>query len=110
MDQLPEGGMDEDWEMGHIVHTFTNRRWGEKCVGYAESHDQVTAFSLFFSSSNILLFQALVGDKTLAFWMMDAEMHVHGDVVVVPAVGRGGPGPGAAQDDPAAGARAGRGG
>ena len=32
---------DEDWEMGHIVHTLTNRRWGEKCVGYAESHDQV---------------------------------------------------------------------
>ena len=44
--------------MGHIVHTLTNRRWGEKCVGYAESHDQ-----------------ALVGDKTLAFWMMDAEMY-----------------------------------
>ena len=61
--------------MGHIVPTLTNRRWGEKCVGYAESHDQVTAFSLFFSSSNILLFQALVGDKTLAFWMMDAEMY-----------------------------------
>jgi len=49
---------DEDWEMGHIVHTLTNRRWGEKCVGYAESHDQ-----------------ALVGDKTLAFWMMDKEMY-----------------------------------
>ena len=60
--------------MGHIVPTLTNRRWGEKCVGYAESHDQVTAFSLF-SSSNTLLFQALVGDKTLAFWMMDAEMY-----------------------------------
>ena len=42
---------DEDWEMGHIVHTLTNRRWGEKCVGYAESHDQVNTFSLFFSSS-----------------------------------------------------------
>ena len=83
MDQLPEGGMDEDWEMGHIVHTFTNRRWGEKCVGYAESHDQVTAF--LSTTPTFYLFQALVGDKTLAFWMMDAEMHVHGDVVVVPA-------------------------
>ena len=44
--------------MGHIVHTPTNRRLGEKVVGYSESHDQ-----------------ALVGDKTLAFWMMDAEMY-----------------------------------
>jgi len=40
--------------MGDIVHTLTNRRWLEKCVVYAESHDQ-----------------ALVGDKTLAFWLMD---------------------------------------
>lgn len=46
--------MDEDWQMGDIVHTLTNRRWGEKCVAYAESHDQ-----------------ALVGDKTIAFWLMD---------------------------------------
>lgn len=49
---------DEEWNMGHIVHTLTNRRWGEACIGYAESHDQ-----------------ALVGDKTLAFWLMDAEMY-----------------------------------
>jgi len=49
---------DEDWNMGHIVHTLSNRRWGEKCIGYAESHDQ-----------------CLVGDKTLAFWMMDKEMY-----------------------------------
>lgn len=40
--------------MGDIVHTLTNRRWLEKCVSYAESHDQ-----------------ALVGDKTIAFWLMD---------------------------------------
>ncbi|KAF2289746.1 hypothetical protein GH714_038449 [Hevea brasiliensis] len=45
---------DEDWKMGDIVHTLTNRRWLEKCVAYAESHDQ-----------------ALVGDKTIAFWLMD---------------------------------------
>jgi len=49
---------DEEWDMGHIVHTLTNRRWGERCIGYAESHDQ-----------------ALVGDKTLAFRLMDAEMY-----------------------------------
>lgn len=41
---------DEDWDLGNIVHTLTNRRHGEKCISYCESHDQ-----------------ALVGDKTLAF-------------------------------------------
>nr|QYS25850.1 starch branching enzyme [Fritillaria thunbergii] len=49
---------DEDWKMGDIVHTLTNRRWQEKCVVYAESHDQ-----------------ALVGDKTIAFWLMDKDMY-----------------------------------
>ncbi|MBA0760575.1 hypothetical protein Gotri_023308 [Gossypium trilobum] len=49
---------DEDWKMGEIVHTLTNRRWMEKCVAYAESHDQ-----------------ALVGDKTIAFWLMDKDMY-----------------------------------
>ncbi|XP_057534587.1 1,4-alpha-glucan-branching enzyme 2-2, chloroplastic/amyloplastic-like [Amaranthus tricolor] len=49
---------DEDWRMGDIVHTLTNRRWAEKCVAYAESHDQ-----------------ALVGDKTIAFWLMDKDMY-----------------------------------
>jgi hypothetical protein len=32
---------DEDWNMGNIVHTLTNRRYMEKTVAYAESHDQV---------------------------------------------------------------------
>lgn len=49
---------DEDWKMGDITHTLTNRRWSEKCVCYAESHDQ-----------------ALVGDKTIAFWLMDKDMY-----------------------------------
>ncbi|CDF90165.1 ZYBA0S06-02190g1_1 [Zygosaccharomyces bailii CLIB 213] len=49
---------DEDWDMSFIVHTLTNRRHGEKVVAYCESHDQ-----------------ALVGDKTLAFWLMDAAMY-----------------------------------
>lgn len=48
---------DEQWNMGDIVWTLTNRRWKEKSVAYCESHDQ-----------------ALVGDKTLAFWLMDKEM------------------------------------
>jgi 1,4-alpha-glucan branching enzyme len=51
---------DFAWGMGHIIHTLTNRRYAEACVGYAESHDQ-----------------ALVGDKTLAFWLMDQEMYWH---------------------------------
>ena len=33
-------------------------RYAEPCVGYAESHDQ-----------------ALVGDKTIAFWLMDKDMY-----------------------------------
>nr|ANC33494.1 SBE [Colocasia esculenta] len=49
---------DEHWGMGEIVHTLTNRRWLEKCIAYAESHDQ-----------------ALVGDKTIAFWLMDKDMY-----------------------------------
>ena len=32
---------DEDWNIGNIVHTLTNRRWQESCIAYAESHDQV---------------------------------------------------------------------
>jgi len=49
---------DEDWDMGSLVHTLSNRRWQEKCISYSESHDQ-----------------ALVGDKTIAFWLMDKEMY-----------------------------------
>ena len=51
---------DDDWNMGAIVGTLTNRRWQERTIAYAESHDQ-----------------ALVGDKTLAFWLMDKEMYWH---------------------------------
>jgi len=49
---------DDCWDMGYLVHTLTNRRWKEKVIGYVESHDQ-----------------AIVGDKTIAFWLMDAEMY-----------------------------------
>ncbi|KAG9317381.1 glycoside hydrolase family 13 protein [Chiua virens] len=51
---------DDEWDMGNIIHTLTNRRYGERSVAYAESHDQ-----------------ALVGDKTLAFWLMDKEMYAN---------------------------------
>ncbi|KAI7113090.1 1,4-alpha-glucan-branching, partial [Hortaea werneckii] len=51
---------DIDWDMGNLCFTLTNRRHGEKTIAYAESHDQ-----------------ALVGDKTLLFWLCDAQMYTH---------------------------------
>ncbi|WP_020531557.1 alpha-amylase family glycosyl hydrolase [Flexithrix dorotheae] len=51
---------DEDWNIHEMYGVMVNRRYGEKTIGYAESHDQ-----------------ALVGDKTLAFWLMDKEMYWH---------------------------------
>ncbi|KAF7251200.1 1,4-alpha-glucan-branching enzyme, partial [Varanus komodoensis] len=65
---------DEDWDMGNIVFTLTNRRYGEKYIAYAESHDQ-----------------ALVGDKTLAFRLMDAEMYNYMSVLspLTPIIDRG---------------------
>lgn len=65
---------DEDWDLGHIVHTLTNRRWREPTIAYAESHDQ-----------------ALVGDKTLSFWLMDQEMYTHMSDLspLTPAIDRG---------------------
>lgn len=39
---------DHDWDMGNIIHTLTNRRYKEDCVGYAESHDQVGIQTLGF--------------------------------------------------------------
>lgn len=39
---------DEDWDIGNIIYTLTNRRYGEKCIAYAESHDQVGLFFFFF--------------------------------------------------------------
>jgi 1,4-alpha-glucan branching enzyme len=35
IDKVP----DENWSMGHIAHSMVNRRWKEKVVAYAESHD-----------------------------------------------------------------------
>ncbi|KAK1297266.1 1,4-alpha-glucan-branching enzyme [Acorus calamus] len=31
---------DEEWSMNEIVQNLTNRRYTEKCIAYAESHDQ----------------------------------------------------------------------
>ncbi len=51
---------DEEWSVGDIWYTLINRRYGEANIAYAESHDQ-----------------ALVGDKTIAFRLMDADMYTH---------------------------------
>ena len=51
---------DEDWKAGHIYYEMTNRRMDEKTISYAESHDQ-----------------ALVGDKTIIFRLVDADMYWH---------------------------------
>jgi 1,4-alpha-glucan branching enzyme len=53
---------DEQWSLGDIYSTLLNRRFSEKHIGYCESHDQ-----------------ALVGDKTIAFWLMDKDMYWHMD-------------------------------
>ncbi len=51
---------DEHWKVGHIFWQLTNRRSDERAVSYAESHDQ-----------------ALVGDKTIIFRLVDADMYWH---------------------------------
>jgi 1,4-alpha-glucan branching enzyme len=51
---------DEDWNPTSIFWELTNRRADEKTVSYTESHDQ-----------------ALVGDKTIIFRLIDKEMYWH---------------------------------
>lgn len=49
---------DDQWNMGEIWWELTNKREDEKTISYAECHDQ-----------------ALVGDKTLIFRLIDKEMY-----------------------------------
>lgn len=51
---------DEDWKPSSMFWEVTNRRADEKTISYAESHDQ-----------------ALVGDKTIIFRLIDADMYWH---------------------------------
>lgn len=51
---------DEDWPMGHLWYELTNRRPEEHVISYAESHDQ-----------------ALVGDQTIIFRLVGADMYDH---------------------------------
>jgi 1,4-alpha-glucan branching enzyme len=50
--------VDEAWDMGALVHELSQHRPEEMVISYCESHDQ-----------------ALVGDKTLIFRMIDADMY-----------------------------------
>ncbi len=49
---------DEQWPMGGMWYELTNRRRDERTVSYAECHDQ-----------------ALVGDKTIIFRLIDKDMY-----------------------------------
>ncbi len=51
---------DDKWSVGSIIWELTNHRWDEHTINYAESHDQ-----------------ALVGDKTIIFRLIDADMYWH---------------------------------
>jgi len=49
---------DEEWDVSELYYELIKKRNDEKTIGYAESHDQ-----------------ALVGDKTLVFRLMDKEIY-----------------------------------
>ena len=51
---------DEHWPISHLWHELTNRRRDEKTISYAESHDQ-----------------ALVGDQSIIFRLIGADMYDH---------------------------------
>ncbi|MGD9279363.1 MAG: alpha amylase C-terminal domain-containing protein [Desulfobacterales bacterium] len=51
---------DERWPLDHLWHELTNRRRDEKTISYAESHDQ-----------------ALVGDQSIIFRLIGADMYDH---------------------------------
>jgi 1,4-alpha-glucan branching enzyme len=51
---------DEDWDINDMWNVMTNRLPDVKTIAYCESHDQ-----------------ALVGDQTLAFRLMQAEIYFH---------------------------------
>jgi 1,4-alpha-glucan branching enzyme len=51
---------DENWPISRLWHELTNRRHDEKTISYAESHDQ-----------------ALVGDQSVIFRLIGADMYDH---------------------------------
>ena len=56
--KLVKDTMDEAWDMGKLMYELTQHRPEERIISYCESHDQ-----------------AIVGDKTLIFRMMGAEIY-----------------------------------
>jgi 1,4-alpha-glucan branching enzyme len=56
--KLVKDTVDEAWDMGSLMHELSQHRPEEMVISYCESHDQ-----------------ALVGDKTLIFRMIDADMY-----------------------------------
>lgn len=58
--KLIKESSDEDWKPGGMHWQLTNHRVEEKTINYAESHDQ-----------------ALVGDKSIIFRLIDKEMYYH---------------------------------
>jgi 1,4-alpha-glucan branching enzyme len=58
--KLLKHARDEDWDVSEIWRELSSRRAEERTIGYCESHDQ-----------------ALVGDKTIIFWLADKEMYWH---------------------------------
>lgn len=56
--KLLEDVPDDDWDIFEMWHSLSNRLPWVKTISYAESHDQ-----------------AMVGDKTIAFRLMDKEMY-----------------------------------
>ena len=56
---------DQDWRVGHIFWELTNHRSDEHTINYVESHDQ-----------------ALVGDKTIIFRLIDSDMYWHMSKIV----------------------------
>lgn len=64
---------DEDWHLGDIYGMLLERRTDEKHIAYVESHDQ-----------------GIVGDKTLAMQLMDAELYEKMSIFVEsPIIARG---------------------
>ena len=58
--KLTKDTPDENWPMKTLWHELTNRRRDERTISYAESHDQ-----------------ALVGDQTLIFRLIERDMYDH---------------------------------
>ncbi len=55
---------DEQWQVGDIYYQLTNKRADERTISYAESHDQ-----------------AMVGDQTIIFRLINKEMYTSMQVV-----------------------------